>query len=349
MAIIVALAVELVILLVYHALFSKLLSDVSKTTSLNINQIVAWLKAGTFIVLVLASPLIFIGAFGIFSAMSIYDYLITYKWYLYFIYTSTLVQAVMIPVVASILNYEKRWTKPVIVYLAIISILSLLGGSKGGALLQLLAIFSLLQFDTLKGYIKLLRVPLIALAALFSAFVYVAGQVFALDPSDMISLMFSRIFLNNDARALAIDFADSQSAGSASLFSESFRSLSTLLGTPPVNPPIGQFLYREAFQSSGFTGANGSSTALMILYGVPLEKAAFSIGLCIAALVIYMLARSRGRYSMARIAVCIALLSLLSQDFLALQIEVNALVLIAILVFIGLATRRLLVSVSHQH
>ena len=342
-----ALFVEGIILIIYHALFSSLFSIVSNRELVDHRRLMRWLKFGTAIVVALALPLFFVGNFGIFSDGSRNEYLADSRWFMYSAYASILIQAVMVPIVAAILNYEKRWNKFVVLYLIIVSVLSLLAGSKGGGIMSIFAILSLLKFREAKEYIRLLRFPLIASVTVFISSIYYLGRFLALDPLQMTSLMFVRIFMNNDARALAIDIGGSQNL---SLFRESFRSLATLLGSPPVNPALGQYLYAQAFNTSGFVGANTSSTALLIAYGGPFEKAMFSVLLCTIAIFVYLLTcvRGRGRHSILRLAIGIELLSLLSQDFLAFQLIGNLLVLAGSLTIVGWLVYRLLLVASNS-
>jgi hypothetical protein len=344
MEILLALLVELTIFVCFQMLFSRLLAIVSDSNSIDIDLMIRWLKAGIIIVIILTSPLLFAGNFGIFSDASRNDYLTDSRWSLYSVYASVLTQAAMIPVVASVLNREKRWNKIVIFYLATISTFLLLGGSKGGGILSFIAISSLVRLSSVKEYLKFFRVPFLAVAALLILSVFLLGRFLALDPSQMISLMLARIFLNNDARALAIDFSGSLNWHSVSLFRESFRSYATLIGDAPAYPPLGQYLYMRAFRSNGFVGANTSSTALMILFGNEAEKVIFSLGICVIAFGIYLFARMRGRYSIVRLGVGISLLSLLSQDFLAFQLVVNIMILIAILLIVVRFGRYLLIQ-----
>jgi hypothetical protein len=343
--ILLALTIECIILVTYHALFSALLSVVSNRELLDLNRLMQWLKAGTIAVICLALPLFFAGQFGIFSSGSRNDYLADSRLYIYTTYASLITQAVMIPIIAAILNYEKKWNKLIILYLFLVLVLSVLVGSKGGGVLSIFSILSLLQFRSPKDYVRLLLLPFIFIITVLVSTVYYLGKFLALEPIQMIWLMFARIFVNNDARALAIDLGGSHKI---SLFRESFRSLATFLGTPPVNPALGQYLYTWAFQSSGFVGANTSSSALLIAYGGYIEKTLFSLVLCVISVLVYLFARRWGRYSIIRLAIGINLLWLLSQDFLGFQLDVNLLILFALFVAIGLVIRRLLVVASNS-
>lgn len=344
--IVAALFVECIILITYYALFSFLLATVSNTESLNIDRLIRWLKFGTAIVIGLHLPLVFSGGFGIFSSGPRNEYLGNSRWYLYCAYASLLTQAIIVPIIAAILNHEKQWNKLVVVYLAIVSSLSILTGSKGGGILSIFAILSLLRFQTTKDYVRLLRFPFMAIIAFLSATIYIVGNFLSLEPSQMISLMFARIYINNDARALAIDLGDPRNG---SLFRESFRSLSTLFGYPPDYPALGQNLYTQAFHTNGFIGANSSATALLIAYGSTVERVLFSFLLCTIAASVYLFARGRNSYSIVKLAIGINVLSMLSQDFLAFQLIGNLLILSTVLLIMGMLGRRLLLVASNHN
>ena len=338
-----ALAIECLILILYHALFSSLLSIVSDSELLDLSRLMRWLKIGTIAVVAMALPLFFAGQFGIFSSGSRNDYLADSRVLIYVTYASVMIQAAMVPVIAAILNCEKHWNKLIIFYLAFVIVLSVLGGSKGGGVLSIFAILSLVKFPRITDYVRLFRLPIISIVIVFVSTVYFLGKFLALDPLQMTWLMFARIFMTNDARALAIDLGDSHNT---SLFRESFRSLAASTGSPPVHPALGQYLYAEAFQSSGFVGANSSATALLVAYGGPVEKALFSIMLCSIAVLIYMVARKRGPGSIIGLTLGINLLWILSQDFLGFQLMANLLILVTFLAILGLITRRLLLVAS---
>jgi hypothetical protein len=336
--------VECAILGFYCILFSSLFSIVSNKDLLNPHLLMQWLQIGTLLVVALGLQLIFAGNFGIFSeGASRNEYIGDSKWFLYSGYASALIQTLMIPVIAALLNCTKKWNKLIIFYLCVVLVLSVLIGSKGGGVLTMFAILSLLKLQSAKDYVRLLWLPFIAIAVTIISTAFILGSFLSLEPIQMISLMFARVFLNNDARALAIDFGGLQDI---SLFRESFRSVATFLGIPSVNPALGQYLYTQAFNSSGYVGANTSSTALMIAYGGAAEKTVFSLLLCIVAATICVLARVQGKYAILRVTIGIELLLYLSQDFLAFQLLTNLLVIVSLCLALGLLFRHLLIGAS---
>lgn len=344
-----ALTIEAIFLAFYLALFSQLLSSVRDRPTLNLGRIERWLTVAFFLKVAFAIPLLSQSGYGLFSAGSRIEYLSGSSLNVYITYASYLVDAVAIPFSAIILNRRKRWSGLVIAYLFLNAALSLLAGSKGGGILELLALCSLLRLERAGDYLRLFRFPAIALATFFGFTIYYVGAFLALEPIKIVSLMFSRIFLNNDARALAIDYAGHLNQGGTSLFAESFRFWSSFIGLPPANPPLGRLLYMEAFSTHGFVGANTSSTALLIAYGGDIERLLFSLVLILAATGIFMIAGTSRRYKIIEIPTGLYLILQISQDFLAFQVAVNLILMVSFALLLYVVMRRILISASHAH
>jgi hypothetical protein len=326
--VVIAGCLELLFLAIYLVLFKRLFAIVTTVSPQFLSRMLRYLKIGTLILLALSIYTYLQPGAGIFSEGSRIEYLVGSRLNLYLDFASALVQAAMIPVVAAIINNEKRWNRLVVLYLVLISILSVLSGSKGSVLLAMLAIASLLRFERARDYIRVLWGPICATAALFAITVYVVGRFLLLEPSQMVSMMYARLFLANDTRSLAIDWSRYLGSSSTSLFRESFRNFATLIGDAPRYPPLGQFLYSLQFGTVGFTGGNTSSTALLIAYGSDLEKALFTVLLVIGAVAIGLFAEIPGRSDVLRLSIGISLLALLTQDMLAFQLCMNTLVLL---------------------
>ena len=339
----------MLILFIYLRSFSVLLSITSDPDKFNIHRLKYWVKVAMFLEVAILLPLIHAGM-GLFSSDNLKnEFLLDSRLNMYLTFTQATIQIAMIPIVAVIINLRRKWDKQVVLYILLTSTISLVAGSKGGGLLTILAILSLVKVGSNAAYIKLLRLPIIFLTALFSSIVYFVGGFFHIDPYYMISLMFSRLFLGNDARALAIDYSSQTNEYSISLFRESFRFLSSILGLPPVNPTLGKLLFVLKFSSAAVidTAANSSSTALLIAYGDDYEKLLFSIVLCFLAIMIFMIIRMRNKYSIVTAAIGIALLSTLSQDILAFQITMNIVVAACVVIFLFVFVRYALVGASH--
>ncbi|MDG6999712.1 MAG: hypothetical protein JRN15_11420 [Nitrososphaerota archaeon] len=321
--------IELFFLGIYLVLFRRLFLAVTAISSQRVTEMLSYLKRGTSVLLVLAIPLFVQGGVGIFSKGSRIAILAESRLSLYLSYSLLLIEALMVPTVAAIINAQKRWCWPVVRYLLLISVLSILSASKGAVILALGSILSLIRVDHARDVFRLLWLPISGAIIFFIATVYFVGKFLTLSTSKMISVMFSRIFLANDCRALAIDWSRYLGASGTSLFRESFRLYAGLLGTPPKYPPLGQLLYTLQFGTSGMLGANTSSTALIIAYGGDLERFIFSGLLVCIAVIVGILADLPNRKDPLRLAVGILLISLLSQDFLAFQVLVNTLMMLS--------------------
>jgi hypothetical protein len=326
--VLIAACLELFFWVVYQILFSRLFAAVTAISGQQLPRMLIYLRVGTWILVALTVPLYLQPGAGIFSEGSRLEFLAGSRLNLYLVYASSLLQVVMVPLIAGIINVERRWRGAVVFYLVLITAVSVLSASKGGVILTLLAITSLLKFDRATGAFRVLMVPICGAAALCSITVYFVGQFLSLKVSEMLSLMFSRFFLTNDCRALAIDWSGYLGNSSASIFSESFRLYAGLLGNAPKYPPLGQLLYSLQFGTIGLAGANTSSTALLIAYGSDIGKILFTALLAGGTVGIALLADIPGGGNVPRLAIGISLLALLSQDFLAFQLWLNILTLL---------------------
>jgi hypothetical protein len=338
-SILTALIIEAIILLCFLVLFAKLfnaVNDVHETVSA---QLIKWLK-----IIIAIKTFIFIyficqGGFGIFSQGSRIEYIEASRFNLSLTYFSYLLDAVSVPIVAAIINYGNKLNCFVIMYFLLVVANSVVSGSKGAAIMAFLAIISLIKLQSAKDYLKILTVPLGLILMAVGVTVFYVGQFLSLDPIQIISLMYYRIFLSNDARALAIDYIGLLDADKTTLFQESFRSLSSWLGYPPINLPLGQLLYQQEFNISGLLGGNTSSTALLISYGSWFEKIYFSFFICFVSYLITTIAQKEDNYKLPRLALGLAMLVFLSQDFLAFQLNTYILIAIIILKYFYISVR----------
>lgn len=345
--VVVALSIEVLFLAIYQILFRRLFAAVTAISSQQLSRMLNYLRVGIWLIIILALPVYLQTGVGIFSSGSRNEFLEGSRSNLYLVYASSMVQCAMTPIVAAIINIERRWRVSVVLYLVLVSILSILSASKGSVVLTMFAIASLLKFERVRDSLRVLMVPICGAATLFTIVVYIVGQFLSLEPQEMVSLIFSRLFLTNDCRALAIDWSGYMGHDSASVFRESFRLYATLIGNAPQYPQLGQLLYTLQYGTTGMVGANTSSTALLIAYGGDIEKILFALLLAAAAVGTGLIADIRGRGSVLRLAVGIGLLSLLSQDFLAFQIWLNLLVLLCVVIVIkAMLTKILRLGIS---
>lgn len=338
--IILAFIFEMCVLAVYLKIFYVLLRHIANNVSANVDHYSRRLMYGIYIQLAILVYLLAQGDYGLFAEGSRIEYIADSKLSLYLTYIGMLIGGVTTPIAAMIVSRKRKWSKEVLLYILAAMVISLLSGSKGAGLLQLIMLVCMIKLKTATEYLKLMWVPIVLGLVFTGLTVFFVGDFFKLDSENMISLMYARIFLVNDGRALAIDFADALNNGGYSLFQESFRSFASMLDNPPVNLPLGQFLYREAFDTQGLLGANTSSTALLIVYGGGMEKLLFAMVLFVTLAVLYWLATMPGRHSLYRLALGLYMLGFLSQDFLAFQLCVIIISAAALLYYIFDSLRR---------
>lgn len=343
-----AFLVEMLFLAAYLMLLSKLLSCIGAMTRSELEPYIRWFKVGIYVQLPITVFLLAQEGFGIFSEGSRLEYIEYSRLNAYLTYAVILIGEVSMPIAAAIVSKSGRWDGWVLVYIVLAMTISVLSGSKGGALMQVVGLLCFIKLRKPAQYFKLLRVPVVLGIAFLGLTIVYVGQFLLLDPGTMISLMFSRVFLANDARALAIDFAGLFNNGSYALFREAFRSLASILGNSPVNLPLGQLLYAEAFDTIGLIGANASSTALLIAYGGAVEKFLFMIVLLMMLAVLVAAARTPGLLLFPRLAVGLALVILLSQDFLAFQVCANITAAAIVVLFLLRIIRSTIVFASKR-
>jgi hypothetical protein len=166
--------------------------------------------------------------------------------------------------------------------------------------------------------------PLLLLAALWLTSLFFA-EFLGLETQEFAALAMSRFFLNNDARALAFDL-QGQASASATLLSESFRSLANAIGSSPLYIPLGQLLYELHFGFASNIGANTSTMALIVFYSERGESLGPTIVASAVALLLYAgfaTIRRLERRPVVRLAAtswAAVVLQLFTQDFLAFQL-----------------------------
>ena len=254
--------------------------------------------------------------YGIFSKESRIDYLNNNFFNKYITYTLFLLNNYVLILFASYLRKYNKLGTIFYVYVLIDIIFSLLSGSKGAAVLNLLSFFSLIDFKQTKRILILTFLTIIT----FILTILFISTYLSTDAIRFIDLAFNRIFLVNDTRALSIDYYNANADNNTNILVESFRSISDkILNINPDYPPIGQYLYQYFFDVNIFVGGNASATALLISYDSIIGKLIFSIILIILALSIFLL-KIFIKNKILLYSISISLITLLSQDFLAFQI-----------------------------
>ncbi|MEJ7138193.1 hypothetical protein [Amphibiibacter pelophylacis] len=290
--------------------------------------------------LALAYPNMSMSGFGLFSDGSRIDYLSASslaKYYTYAGFLISTIQAVLVASLVTIRGYLGLWG-----YLVIAAnlALSVLAGSKGGVFLWLLAIASLIDYKRAKiRTYKFIIIVLIGLVSMWASSLIIA-EFLNLQIADFINIAISRFFLNNDARALALDLRTSQTSD-ISFFSEAFRSLGNLLGLQPRNDPLGVILYEEGLSITNGSGANASFMALSTYYfpaGFALVPALlgmlgvfFLVGINMMSVKLVF----RPTHRAVITSIWLATLMIFSQDFLSFQVMLPIAVLSVFIIWLS--------------
>jgi hypothetical protein len=310
----VAFAIEFFFLLLYIYFFKLILKYIS-IYNVKENRI----KLFIFIVLILNIIQLYINKdnYGIFSNESRIDYLNNNFFNKYITYTIHLLNIYIFILFASYLRKYNQLGAFFYIYVLINSIFSILAGSKGGAVINLISFFSLLDFKQQKRRIIILSI--LTVITLIFTIIFISTYL-NLDAIKFIDLAFNRIFLVNDTRALSIDYYNINANNSINILVESFRSISDkILNINPSYPPIGQYLYQYFFQSNIYIGGNASATALFISYDTIMGKLIFFIILNMFVLSIFLL-KIFLKDKILLYFFSTNLVVSLSQDFLAFQI-----------------------------
>lgn len=277
------------------------------------------------------------GTWGVF-AEGIRTGFITSSWYLkYLVYVSWFIDLCAILILARLLKNTSKFGFKGYVLILLIITSGILSGSKGSFVFLLLLLFLLVGKRALK--IRSLRFMIVGVSFGLPLFFNFLSQMMKLTSSQLFELLIKRFYLNNDTRALALDF-QGEVAG-ASFFSESFRSVASLFGTPPTLPPIGVFLYQTELSITGGEGGNASFMALLTIFTHSHLTFLLWYGLVILFLTtVYLLFIStkyvrNGIMPYFRIF-GVLMLGFVSQDFLAAQLFIRVFFL---LFFVYLVSR----------
>jgi hypothetical protein len=279
--------------------------------------------------------------FGIFSQTSRVSYL-SEAWYLkYLTYINVILWPYLAKVVAELINSRSRFGFPVLLNIIILVVSSILSGSKAGFLFWFLMLFCFLDS---KSIYRLARMPFVwlvisSIVALVYYVISSLSKVLDISFQESLDLVFSRLLLNNDARAIVLSVVSSD-AGWFDFLTNSFRGYALKVGIPPSDVPMGNLLYSSYF-GSGFdtNGANASFVSLVIYYldvyeGWLVLWVVFVINLGLV-LAFRALNRLKGLWGSERVLIAcfgLVLVRLFSQDFLAFQLLLNLLVLYLIFI-----------------
>lgn len=257
------------------------------------------------------------------------DYLGDSPFNKYITYLSILFVFVMSIVVAGYINKIRRVTPFVLFGFLCVFIFSLLTGSKGAFFLFSLQVLSLINYRRYHvSFHRLFIAGGIGALLLFITGFYIS-QRSGIDFQEFISLVTSRFFLSNDARALAFDYRYLSDHPSTSEFIvHSFRSIAALAGFSQTDPPLGQLLFDYLYNHSSSTGANTSISALIVYYSKE-GQAFFSVLLLLGIIIpaIFLMCLSINFIKSTNQKVCMfaslnLCLALLIQDFLSFQLVI---------------------------
>lgn len=293
------------------------------------------IELGLFSVIVTSS------GFGLFSDGAKNDYLATNPFLKYATYGLALLTRAQAGLLARQLSRQKFG---VLAFLVVIfhAAASIAAGSKGAFFLWLLSMFALVDYRQARLPMTLVLSIGATISAALGITAYVISGFLGITVLDFFDLAFNRIFLTNDARAIAFDLRNGLSAEHGPLV-EAFRSYARLLALYAQDPPLGVHLYDTYFGPSGGNGANASLMAFATYYSPPGYAFVYAAGgaLCSLAIFYVHMAVAQGmRSPLARyITWSVALTSLIlwTQDVLAFQLS-------AILAVPVLATTWLLAS-----
>ena len=271
------------------------------------------------------------GSWGVF-AEGIRTGFTTSSWYLkYLVYGSWFLDLGSILVLARLLrNSGKFGLKGYVLIITIITS-GILSGSKGSFVFLLLLLFLLVGKSALK--IRTLRFMIVGASFGLPLFFDFLSQRLKLSSSQLTELLIKRFYLNNDTRALALDFHGKVSG--TSFFSESFRSLASLIGMPPKLPPIGVFLYQKELSIAGGEGGNASFMALLTIFA-PTHLSMFFwyavVILLMSAIFLFFISNRIVRDGMLPFfrIIGVLMLGFVSQDFLAYQLFIRVAVLLIV-------------------
>ena len=300
---------------------------------------VARLLTATLVAQVLLTlPLLSSEGFGIFSEGTRIDYLYAGSLAKYLTYSAMLLTGTQVPLLAHRISGRRQGLLDAAVVAATFTA-SVLSGSKGAVFLWIVAIVALVDYRRARlswRAIALMASMLVAALVLSSSFI---AQFLGIELGDFADLALSRFFLTNDARALAFDFRNSVTPD-AGLLAESFRSISTLFGTPPQNSPLGVLLYGQLFGFESSSGANASLAALLVYYSQPGSAGILALFAAVGAAGLALLfagaARRMRRATSRTVILALGLFSLqqYSQDFLAFQVVVPLAILGILIVWL---------------
>ncbi|MGK0599175.1 hypothetical protein [Yokenella regensburgei] len=191
----------------------------------------------------------------------------------YTTYFSVLFIAFLAAVSAGEVNYYRKISLFVIFIIFSVFLYSLMTESKGVFFLFALQVVSMVNLQRYRiSSSRLLGVGIFSIILLSVSVSYISRKI-GINPGHFLELAFYRFYINNDARALAFDYRSYASSHDVSTFLiHSFRSLSSVIGYTPFDPPLGNLLFKYLYGTVSTNGANASLIALATYYSSPGEN-----------------------------------------------------------------------------
>ena len=286
-----------------------------------------WLRWSLVLQLLAAAPLVAIDGAGIFSDGSRIAYFHDSSIARYLAYAGVLTAYVQAGLLAQRLSAGRSpgATGYAVVVAAFVT--STLSGSKGGVFLWLIATLALVDYRHIRIRWAPVLVALIAATAALWVTASVISETLGISELEFANMAVARFYLNNDARALAIDLGG-QAAPFSDLVAASFRGLANLLGNPSNDPPLGLLLNERQTGLDTGNGPNASLIALIAYYSIRGYALLPALVSCVGVACVYAAVTGFRRIvrcklsKMAASLIGIVLVQLLSQDFLAFPLGV---------------------------
>lgn len=205
----------------------------------------------------------------------------------YLIYLWSTLMTVEAVLISRIYSFDRKLNLCSILVIFLEFSYTLLIGSKGSAFLWLLSIVGLFAFSLNSRSFLRKILPFLAflLVFVFWPFVGFMSNIVNMTKENFIHIVAYRFFLNNDARALTLDY-QSNTTGFFEFFTYAFRGLAGKLGYAPIDPPLGNFLFEQYF---GIFDGSGSNASLIAISNYYLESPSdLMISLLLSCMVLVM-------------------------------------------------------------
>lgn len=332
---------ELTVLLFSLSLSNKMIISFDEVINYNKSKIIASILIFKLVVVII---LLKSGSWGVYSNGIRTEFTVS-DWYLkYLVYLGRFIDLWAVLILAGVLKSKRGLGRAGALLLVIIIGSGFLSGSKGSFFFLTMLLLVLVGKEVSKK--KFFRFVILGFLVGIPAFFNVLAERLKLSSSEMANLLVKRFYLNNDTRALSLDYRGEEL--NTTFFSESFRSLSSFLGIPPKLPPVGVLLYQSELSIIGGEGGNASFIALLTVFtNVEGSTYIWFISVLLVLVLYYLFFKSPNvvskRFEPSFKMMGVVLIGFVSQDFLAYQL-IFRLVFIISLVYIILRSFERVIS-----